>query len=125
MGITRKQQIETGILLSIVLLICYLLYHWIWGVWAAVAVLFFVLLIPAVFTPVSWIWFGFAKVLEKTVSKLLLIVVFYLVVCPVTFFRKYIAKHDTLKLKDFKKSGKSVFLDRNATYNPKDLEKQF
>lgn len=79
---------------------------------------------PDIFKPFAFIWFGLAKALGLFVPKIVLSIIFILVVLPVGLFRKIIGKDDML-LKKWKKGSESVFLNRDHTYSPQDLDHPF
>jgi len=124
LDLSRRQYLETGILLAIVLII----YAWYSKEWLylipAVAVLILSLIFPLFFRPLAIIWFGLANILSLITSKILLTILFFLLVTPVGLFRRMLGK-DSMKLKRFKKSSESVMQERNHTYNSSDLKNPF
>ena len=119
----RTKNIEFGMLVTFVLLILSL---WLKNDWYryAVVTLAVALLIPVLYTPFTRLWFGFAKLLEQVMSKVVLFLIFFTVITPVGIFRR-IAGKDTLRLKRFRKDKTSVFEEKKQLYTQKDLEKQF
>jgi hypothetical protein len=124
MKISRRQHVDFGVVLSLVLLIAGIVYDTPVLYKTAAVLLFIVLLFPVLFTPLSYLWYGLAGVLEKGVSRLVLVAVFYFVVTPVGVLRRWLGK-DNLRLNEFGKSRDSVFVTRNKTYIKEDLAKQF
>ena len=124
LNLSRRQYMETGILLAMVLII----YGWYIEDWKFViigaAVLLISLIIPVLFKPLAFLWFGLAKLLSFITSNLLLILLFFLLVTPVGLFRKMLGK-DSLKLKDFKRSTASVLLERGHSFTASDLKNPF
>lgn len=118
--IPEKQYLETGVILMIVLVIAglftnqqvYYLISLITGVTA--------ILMPAVFHPVAFLWFGFSKVIGTVMSKMLMGIIYYLIITPVALFRKLTGK-DTLKLTQLKKNRTTVFIERSHTYDSTDM----
>ncbi len=80
--------------------------------------------VPAVFGPLSSLWFGFSKLLGEIVSKILLSLIFFIIAVPIGTIRKIFGA-DSMRLKKWKHSEESVFVDRDHTYEPSDLEKPF
>lgn len=121
---SRRQNTETGAVLSLALLIV--------GstagnpLWSKLAVpaLLLAVLAPVVYSPLAWLWFGFGRWAERFFSTVVLGVVFYLVVTPVACLRRGLGD-DTLRLRSFKKERGSVFAVQDKTYRAKDLEKQY
>jgi len=122
--VSKKQNIDFGVVAALVLLIV--------GIWCDVPVLYRVCvvallataLIPAIYTPFTWLWFKLAYVAEVVFSKILLSVVFFLLVTPVGLLRKWFAK-DNLQLRGFGKKKESVFAVKETTYEKESLENQF
>lgn len=122
--ISRRQNTEVGIVIVLVLLMTGLITSEIVWYKTCVLVLLLSVLCPVVYTPVSWLWFGLARIVERLFSTILLTLVFYLVVTPVALLRRCVAK-DTLRLRCFKKQKDSVFLVTDKKYTKEDLDKQF
>lgn len=122
--ITTRQRIETGILLAIGCLVLAEVYQEWLLVIMAVGLLLLSLVLPIVFHPFAFLWFGLAQVLSFFFSHLLLTVLFFLLVTPVGLFRKWIGK-DNLQLKNFKKSRQSTLIVRDHTYEASDLKNPF
>lgn len=93
------------------------------GVWTWVCVALVVAAVtavaPVVLTPLSWCWFGLARVLERVVTSVLLAVVYYLVVTPVGLLRQLTAK------KDVREPSSSTLRDADHQYGPADFDRQF
>ena len=88
------------------------------------SVLGLVLLIPNFFRPLAFLWFGLSKVLGTISTRILLTLTFFLMVLPIGFLRKRLGK-DSLQLKKFKTSKKSVFIVREHTFDADDLKNTF
>ena len=82
------------------------------------------LITPIVFKPVAFFWFNFSVVLGNISSKVVLTLIFYIVVSPISIFRKMLW-HDALSLKSWKKDDSSLFKNRNHEFDKKDLETVF
>jgi hypothetical protein len=124
--ISRKQNTDMGILLSLVLLIVGISSGWTVLYKITVAVLLITALFPVVFTPLSRVWYGAARLLERVMSTIILFLIFYLVVTPVGLLRRYIGKDkDALRIRSFQRGHTSVFEIKNKVYKAEDLENQF
>lgn len=123
--ITQKQNTEMGIIIALVLLILSIIFKWEQTSVFVIIVLLLAILLPVLFTPVSWIWFKFARLLEKIFSSFILVLVFYLVLTPVSLIRSVFTKNDPLLLRKFRKSRQSVFQRRDHTWQSTDLDNQF
>lgn len=122
--VSKKQNTEFGIVLTLALLVIASIWHIQVLYSIAVFTLIITTLIPVLYTPMSWVWFRFSKFIEIFFSTVILIFVFFIVVTPVGILRRWFAK-DNLQLQSFKRNNKSVFIEKNATYKKDDLEKQF
>lgn len=124
-SVSKKQCVETGILASMLFLVLFLFYREeTLFIWTSLGILFLNLLVPTVFYPFAYLWFGLAKVLGFVSTKVLLTIAFVFIVIPVGLMRRWLGK-DNLHLKQFKKNSKSVFIEREHLYNPEDLKNTF
>ena len=120
--ITRKQNTEFGIVVSLVFLILSIRFKIDLYVLVAITLLIS-LLFPKLFTPFAWIWFRSVEVLEPLMSKILLFLIFFFVVTPIGQLRKMLG-NDSLHI-GYPKNKKSMFENKVHTYKPEDLERQF
>jgi hypothetical protein len=79
---------------------------------------------PQVFKPFAVLWFGLSHVLGAVMSKVLMMLVFFLVVTPIAVWRR-LSGADALALKSFKAGRGSVMTVRNHTYTPRDMEQPY
>lgn len=79
---------------------------------------------PALFMPLAYVWFRLAELLGSVMSRVLLTIVYAMIVTPMGLIRKMIGK-DLMRLKDWKKGEKSVFVVRKYHYKREDLEKPY
>ena len=82
------------------------------------------LLAPVVFSPFTYCWLGFVKILAAINSTIVLTFLFILIVIPVGIIRKWRGV-DNLKLRQFKKGNDTVFKERNHLYNVIDIKYSF
>ena len=121
---TREQCKDTGIILGI-----FFLYFSIRNAnntlfLVTFLILVLVIIFPMIFKYLAILWFGFSHLLGTVMTKILLTIIFYLVVAPVSMIRK-LMKKDGMNLKGFKSSTKSVWIDRDQEITKKDLFKPF
>jgi len=69
---------------------------------------------------IHWLWTKLSHVMGWVMSKVLLSVIFYLFLFPVSLASKLFSKKDSLQLRRSKAS--SYYSDRNHQYTPEDLE---
>ena len=121
---TIKQCKDTGIILAILFLYFSIRNNDKTLFTATFIILLLVLIYPIVFKYLAVIWFGFSHLLGTVMTKILLTIIFFIVVAPVSMIRKLMSK-DSMNLKEFKKSTKSVWIDRHKKITKKDLFKPF
>ena len=78
------------------------------------------LLFPVVFYPFAVCWFGLSRIMGVISTWILLVAVFLIIVIPISLVRKMVGS-DALKIKQFKKSRRSVMTDRNHVFMDSDL----
>lgn len=67
--------------------------------WIILAVGFFGLLFKQITNIIDQLWMGLGKVLGAVVSKIILVLFFYLILSPVALLSRVFSKSDPLKLK--------------------------
>ncbi len=122
--ISTKQSTDTGMALVLVGLLAFLASRRDAYLVAATGLLLVDMIRPRFFVPVARIWFGFSAVLGAFMAKVMLTVIFVSIVCPVAAVRRMIGG-DSMQLKKWKASRKSVFTERNHQYSTKDIDKPY
>ncbi len=122
--VTQKQVTETGVLAA-VLCTGIGLYqeNYLWFKIAFGAGLI-TLLWPILIYPVARVWFAIGQVLSRISSAVLLTLLFVFIVIPMAALKQWFGK-DTLQLRKFKKNKDSVFINRNHTFTPADIQYPF
>ena len=90
----------------------------------AIGILLVTLLIPMLLKPLAFLWFGFSKAFGWVTSRIVLFVIFWGLVTPMGLIRKVMGE-DSMRLRQFKKNGKSAFTDRNHEFTASDLKYPF
>jgi hypothetical protein len=90
----------------------------------AIPVLVINMIVPQIFYPLGYFWFGLAHLLGTITSKILLFFVYILVVLPVGLLRRATGK-DILYLKKWKQGSSSTFKTRNHLFTASDIEKPY
>ncbi len=90
----------------------------------AIVILLVTLLIINFLKPLAFLWFGFSKVLGWVTSRIVLFVIFWGLVTPMGLIRKAMSK-DSMRLRQFKKGGKSAYTERKHEFTTSDLKYQF
>ena len=119
---TKQQNTGFGLVASLVIIVV--------SIWCkidlyliAVLALLVSLLLPVLYTPFAWLWFGLAKILEQVMSKVILFLIFFLVVTPVGLLRRILGKDNLHTGASNRK--KNFFEHQIHRYEARDLEKQF
>ena len=123
-NISRNQARDTGMATVLILLIMSVILQNLDFAKIAIAALVLSMAIPLIYKYPAVIWFGLSQLIGTVVSTLLLTLVFFLVVTPVGLFRKMMG-YDSLKLKEFRKTGDSVMHIRNKTFIKSDINKPY
>lgn len=121
--VTRQKNMETGVLISLVLIYANVQLH-MPATLFFVSVLLVTLLYPMALSPITWCWFTLGEKISWLMSTVLLTGVFYLLVTPVAMVRR-MAKIDKLKIHSFKKGRQSVFCVVDKTYDARYFTKQY
>lgn len=124
LGITKKQCVEFGLVTILVTIFLALYFRQNDLVKVAFGLTLLTVTVPIVFYPFAALWFGLSKLLGAISSRILLTIIFFIVVTPVGLFRRFLKK-DSLKIHQFKKSTKSVMVDRDHLYTASDLKNTF
>lgn len=119
--ITRDQSRDTGMAMVLLLLIVAASRKREVYLFVAMALQILDMTVPQIYKPLAVLWLGLSDLVGSVVSRVLLSLVFFLVVTPIGVFRRLIGR-DSLRLRAFKASKKSVLLERNHTFVGQDLE---
>jgi hypothetical protein len=119
-GVTKKQTVEFGLVTILVATFLAIYLRQNYFIIAAFFLTLITIIVPIVFYPFAAAWFLLSKILSAVGSRVLLSLVFFIVVTPVGMFRRLLNR-DSLKIKQFKKSTKSVMTDRDHLYTPEDF----
>jgi uncharacterized membrane protein len=117
---SKKEHTDSGLALLLLTLLVGHFSNLHFTILVAIAEVLILLIAPILIFPFTFLWLNISNLLGKIMSKVILSLVFFVFVCPVSFIRKAMGK-DTLRLKKFKKDSNSVFTDRNHTYSRTDL----
>jgi hypothetical protein len=115
-----KEHIDSGLAFILIILIIGLIFKLTITYKLAVVAILLLMIKPGIFYPFTFVWLNISDFMGKIISKVLLSVIFLVFVMPVGLFRKLNGK-DSLKLKFFRKSGHSVFIERNHKFIKEDL----
>jgi hypothetical protein len=119
--ISKKQASDTGMAMTLIMLLVGYFTQKVVFFKIAIPVLVMTMAFPMFFYPVAIVWFGLTTLLGQVVSKVLLSVIYFVILFPVSIVRQLMGK-DTLDLKTFKKSTKSAMVTRDHQFVSKDIE---
>ena len=119
-----KRAVDTGLAITLILLIAAYFSRNDAFLIAAGFCLLACMAFPAVYRPLAPVWFGFSHILGAIVSRVFFTVVFFMVATPMGLFRRILGK-DAMKQKLWKQSSDSVFLVRAGNLTENDLKKPF
>ena len=122
--ISRDQARDTGMAM---VLICLILSFFLGNdlyIKIAVVTLVINMITPTFYRYPAFVWLGLSHLVGAVVSRILLSLIFFIVVTPISLIRRMFG-FDSLKLRKFKKGNESVMTERNITFSSKDLEKPY
>jgi len=117
---TKKEHTDSGLALLLLTLIVSQWLNQLLFIRLAIAEVLVLLIAPVLIFPFTFLWLNISDLLGKVMSKVILAIVFFVFVWPVSMIRKIMGK-DSLRLKEFKKDTNSVFINRNHSYTRTDL----
>jgi len=119
--ITKEQCKDSGLALVLICLICFQVWKATALMLLAIVFLLIAMTYPPLFKPFARLWFALSTAIGTVVSKIILTLLFFTVLCPVALVRKLMGK-DAMQLKSWKKGNASVFRIREHRFDNKDLE---
>ena len=123
-GMTKEQSKDTGMAMALLLLLVFVKTRKNGWLYAAILVQVVDMVVPRIFTPIAYAWFGLAHILGTVMSRVLLSILFFGLVTPFGVIRRMMGK-DSLKLRAFKASNESAMTVRNHLFIAKDIEKPY
>lgn len=121
---TDAQTKDTGLAMTLILMLVIYFSEKYVLVLPAIAVLVLTMTLPAVFKPLAFLWFGVSNILGMVVSRILLTAVFFVVATPVGLMMRMTGK-DSMQVKAWKNGADSVFSKRDHTFTANDLEQPY
>ena len=118
--LTRKQDSDAGMAATLLLLLGYWFFPSRPLLAGATLCLVANMIWPGVFRPFAIFWYGLSSILGAVVSRIILGIVFFGIVTPIGLLIK-VAGKDSLKLKKMKDSPGSLLVEKNKTFESKDL----
>ena len=120
-NISKEQCKDTGLAMVLILLLLGFFLDNTLYFKISVVVLVINMITPGFYKPIAVLWFGLSHVLGVIMSKIVLTIIFFFLVTPVSAIRKMLG-YDSLKLRQFKNSNESVFKVRNIIFTRNEME---
>lgn len=114
----KEKSLETLLLLSGALVVAFWITNKKIFLLLSLILVFIGISSPWLSQKISWLWLKFSEALGFVMSKVILSVVFFIFLLPLSLMQK-IFKKDSLSLK---RKNTSYYSERNHSYNGKDLE---
>ena len=119
--ITPLQCRDSCLALTFLLLLIWFFTKNAYPVYAAILLLLIGMVVPVAMQPLAWVWFGLSHLLGQVMSRLLFGIVWLLLVLPVGLLRRLLGK-DALRLRLWKRSDASCFVERAHVFTAEDLK---
>ncbi|WP_318311786.1 hypothetical protein [Flagellimonas crocea] len=116
---TREKGLETILVLVLVSLILFLKFDTKWLLYLSMVLLVVSVISTKATIFVGKIWFSFSHYLGMVMNALIMFLIFYIILTPLSFFQKLARKNKILQKPD----GETYFHQRNHIYTTKDIEK--
>ncbi|MCL2123456.1 MAG: SxtJ family membrane protein [Desulfovibrionaceae bacterium] len=119
--ITPLQCRDTCLALTFLLLLIWFFTKNAYPVYAAMLLLLTGMVVPVAMKPPARFWFGLSHLIGQFMSRVLLCIVYLLLVLPMGLARRLLGK-DALRLKLWKQSDASCFIERAHVFCAEDLK---
>lgn len=120
----RDQARDTGLAVCLLVLLAIYFGKYFHLIPVAILLLFLSMAWPNLFKPLSKWWFSFSSIISGVMSRVILTFLFFGIVTPIGFLRRWIGA-DPMQFKKWKKGKDSVFSERHKTIEAKDLEQPY
>ena len=122
--ITKAQSKDTSLAFIFIFTILTLYKQELNFVYPALAFSIISMTFPQLFKPLAYLWFGLAEVMGTIMSKILLSLVFFFVITPLTLLIKMMGV-DSMRIKAWHNGKNTAFIDRNHQFTKADIEKPY
>ena len=123
-SITRAQSKDTSLAFIFIFTILTLYKKEFDFVYPALAFSLISMTFPNLFKPLAYLWFGFAEIMGTIMSKILLSLVFFVIITPLTVLIKMMGV-DSMRIKEWHNGKDTAFIDRNHQFTKADIEKPY
>ncbi|PKQ45165.1 SxtJ family membrane protein [Confluentibacter flavum] len=116
---SREKGLETIIILALASLIVYLKFDTNWAIYLALGLLVLSFISKKITIIIAETWFSFAHYLGLVMNQIIMFIIFYMVLIPLSFFQRLMGSNQILK----KNKSNSYFHKRNHLFTTKDIER--
>ena len=113
----REKKLESILVITAGFIVLFLVFKLMWILVITLAIVALSAMSDLFLNGITWVWFKISFVLGWINTRILLVIVFYVYLYPITLIRKLFCK-DELQLK----KNNSGYIVRNHTYKPEDIE---
>lgn len=114
----REKGLESIVALALVSLIAFLWLNINWLIYVAIGLLMIPLISKKLANIIGYLWFSFAEYLGTIMNYIIMFLVFYFVLFPVSLLQRLVGKNQILS----KKGNNSYFHQRNYSFSEKDID---
>lgn len=114
-----EKALETIIVLALAALIIFLVMDVNWLLYVSIALLVLSIISKKATILIGKVWLSFSYYLGVFMNSIIMFIIFFLFLVPISFFQRLFGKNQILK----KETNNSHFVIRNHWYTKKDIEK--
>lgn len=115
----REKGLETIIILALTLLVVYVKFDGTWAIYSALGLLGIAVISKKAVLIIGKAWFSFSHYLGVVMNQIIMFIIFYGVLVPLSFFQRLMGNNQLLK----KNKSDSHFHQRNHLFIKKDIER--
>lgn len=117
---SSKQPAKTMLAISLGFMLLYLVWKWEWTLYVAAAVSLIGVMSPFLSRQIDFVWMKLAWLLSKIIPNILLAIVFYVVLFPISILTRSGKNKSPLKLKN---NSDSLYVEHNKEFDRASFEK--
>lgn len=114
----REKSLETIIVLALASLVAALWLDMRWLIYLSIGFLTISLISKKLTFLIGTVWFTFSEYFGIVMNYVIMFIIFYLFLCPISFFQRLFGGNQILK----KSKNNSHFIQRNHLYSDKDIK---
>ncbi len=114
----REKSLETIIVLALATLISSSWFNISWLIYLSIALLAISFISKETTILLAKVWFAFSEYLGIVMNYIIMFIIFYIFLCPMSFFQRLLGKNQILK----KEENNSHFIKRNHLFTDKDIK---